>query len=40
MGNTVRELAVSCKGAELVSGKRFSSSARGDDVEAWVNSQL
>lgn len=40
MGNTAKELAISCKGAEISSGKRFSSSANGAEIEDWVNSQL
>lgn len=40
MGNTSRELAVSCSGAEVVAGRRFSTSVSDGDLEKWVISQL
>lgn len=40
MGNTSRELAVSCSGAEVVAGRRFSTSVSNGDLEKWVISQL
>ena len=40
IGNTSRELAVSCSGAEVVAGRRFSTSVSDGDLEKWVISQL
>lgn len=40
MGNTSKELAVSCSGAEVVAGRRFSTSVSDGDLEKWVISQL
>lgn len=40
MGNTNSELAESCKGANLVSGKRFSSSANEAELKNWAQSVL
>lgn len=40
MGNTSRELAVSCSSAEVVAGRRFSTSVSDGDLEKWVISQL
>lgn len=36
MGNTNRELAVSCKGALLMEGKRFGNSASESDLRTWA----
>ena len=36
MGNTNKELADSCKGAILLEGKRFGSSASEADLKAWA----
>lgn len=36
MGNTNKELAPSCKGAVLKSGKRFSASASEKELIAWA----
>ena len=37
MGGTNKELANSCKGAELVEGKRFSNNAKADELKAWAD---
>lgn len=36
MGNTNKELAVSCPGAELKEGKRFSSDAGVEELKVWA----
>lgn len=36
MGNTNKELAVSCPGAELKDGKRFSADASVEELKAWA----
>ena len=36
MGGTNKELAVSCKGADLVEGKRFPASASVDELKKWA----
>lgn len=36
MGNTNAELAVSCQGAVLREGKRFSGNAKGPELRAWA----
>lgn len=36
MGNTNKELAPSCPGAELLEGKRFSANAGVDELKAWA----
>ena len=36
MGNTNKELADSCKGAILLEGKRFESSASEADLKVWA----
>lgn len=36
MGNTNKELAVSCLGAELKEGKRFSADASAEELKAWA----
>ena len=36
MGNTNRELAVSCPGAELKEGKRFPADASAEELKAWA----
>lgn len=36
MGNTNKELAVSCEGAELKEGKRFAANASEDELKAWA----
>lgn len=36
MGNTNKELAVSCPGAELKEGKRFSANASMEELKAWA----
>lgn len=36
MGNTNKELAVSCPGAELKEGKRFSSDAGAEELKVWA----
>lgn len=36
MGNTNKELAVSCPGAELKEGKRFSADASAEELKAWA----
>lgn len=36
MGNTNKELAVSCEGADLKEGKRFAASASEDELKAWA----
>lgn len=35
MGNTNAELAPSCKGATLIEGKKFSSTASADELISW-----
>ena len=40
IGNTSRELAVSCSGAAVVAGRRFSTSVSDGDLEKWGISQL
>lgn len=37
MGNTNKELAVSCKGAVLKEGRIFSKSVSESDLKAWVD---
>lgn len=36
MGNTNKELAVSCPGADLKEGKRFPADASEEDLKAWA----
>ena len=36
MGNTNKELQTSCKGAELMEGKRFSANADAAELKAWA----
>lgn len=36
MGNTNKALAVSCPGAELKEGKRFSANASVEELKAWA----
>ena len=36
MGNTNKELAVSCPGAELKEGKRFPADASAEELKAWA----
>lgn len=36
MGNTVKELAPSCKGAVVREGKRFKASAQESELREWV----
>lgn len=36
MGNTNKELAVSCEGADLKEGKRFAANASEDELKAWA----
>lgn len=36
MGNTNKELAVSCPGAELKEGKRFPADASTEELKAWA----
>ena len=36
MGNTNKELAVSCSGAELKEGKRFPADASAEELKAWA----
>lgn len=36
MGSTNQELATSCKGADLVEGKRFNSNAKPAELTAWA----
>ena len=36
MGNTNKELAVSCQGAELKEGKRFPADASAEELKAWA----
>lgn len=36
MGKTNQELADSCKGAELLEGKRFSAGANEEELQAWA----
>ena len=36
MGNTNKELAVSCPGAELKEGKRFHADASAEELKAWA----
>lgn len=40
MGNTNKELAPSCKGADLKDGKRFASSVSENDLKAWAEEYL
>lgn len=40
MGNTNRELAGSCAGAELLEGRRFSSGAGADELRAWAEKYM
>lgn len=40
MGNTNKELAASCKGAELVEGKRFASGVGADELKAWAEKYI
>lgn len=37
MGETNKELVNSCKGAELVEGKRFSNNAKADELKEWAD---
>lgn len=37
MGNTNAELKCSCKGAELMDGKRFESNTRPSELKAWAD---
>lgn len=36
MGNTNRELSISCKGAKLIEGKRFSAEAGEAELKIWA----
>ena len=36
MGNTNKELAFSCPGAELKEGKRFPADASAEELKAWA----
>lgn len=36
MGNTNKELAVSCPGAELKEGKRFPANVSAEELKAWA----
>lgn len=36
MGRTNEELAVSCKGAELLEGMRFDVDASSSDLKTWA----
>ena len=36
MGNTNKELQASCKGAELMEGKRFSANAGAAELKDWA----
>ncbi|HIT34038.1 MAG TPA: NAD(P)H-dependent oxidoreductase [Candidatus Faecousia intestinigallinarum] len=40
MGNTNQELAVSCKGAALLEGKRFSTGASEAELKAWAEQRM
>ena len=40
MGNTNKELAVSCKGAVLKEGRIFSKSVSESDLKAWVDTVI
>lgn len=40
MGNTNKELAPSCKGADLKEGKRFSAGANEADLKKWAEKYL
>lgn len=40
MGNTNQELAVSCPGAELKEGKRFSADAGEEELKIWAEEFL
>lgn len=40
MGNTNKELAVSCKGAVLKEGKIFSKSVSESDLKTWVDTVI
>lgn len=40
MGNTNKELAPSCEGADLKDGKRFPSSVSEADLKAWAEKYL
>lgn len=40
MGNTNKELAVSCKGAVLKEGKIFSKSVSESDLKAWIDTAI
>lgn len=40
MGNTNEELAQSCKGANLIEGKRFASNASKEEMVAWAKKFL
>lgn len=38
MGNTNKELSVSCQGAKLVEGRRFDANAKAAELKAWAES--
>ena len=40
MGGTNKDLAPSCKGAELVEGKRFPASAGTDELKKWAEKYI
>lgn len=40
MGNTNKELAVSCKGAVLKEGRIFSKSVSESDLKAWIDTAI
>mgnify|MGYP000858532142 CR=1 FL=1 len=40
MGNTNKELAVSCKGAVLKKGRIFSKSVSESDLKAWIDTAI
>ena len=40
MGNTNKELAPSCKGAELKEGKRFGANASESELKAWAEKYI
>ena len=40
MGGTNKDLAPSCKGAELVEGKRFPASASTDELKKWAEKYI
>lgn len=40
MGNTAEELKISCKGAAVKSGRRFSSNVSEDELADWAKKQI